>query len=637
MTFTIRNIIYYIYYTLLVLLVVSCQREEAELTTEENLTVHDEAYWASRQKAFASDYKKNLLRTYGVGYGYNGVGAYCEYEDVRDRIINLDAILQYDAQHNTETMHDDLAPQSYHKVFTGMDSYQICEQFTANASANVDVLLFQGEVSASFSSTDMSSKEYTFCTIHDGISMASRHLEPYDLIAIARSNPDVLSQGFRHYQELAHKYILENNNTKAMRVIQEMLNTYGTHVIYHAQLGGKIKYDFTFNRDIVDSRHTESQQAEMTVLGMYGEGAGTSESDWYRRTQEDRHTTVRAYGGDSHIALEFINLQYSDDYKAKADLVNRWMESVTFDENDPTKNNVELIDVKVLPVTDLILYPDVANLYGLMAGEIIKRETAVLPRVYNSIYMRLPLSAFSHASQNTTMNVWCQNEVVGELLNEYIQGNQYTVFYPTLNGKVQHEGIARQQPSGKLFTVTWDYTPLMDAGSTVTLTPLDGQEMLSYLYYNDGSADVVPVASKHSPITYQSDYELREAQVCMWNNAFSTALKIGPYYLQQGTLASTNDNVMNSYKTLSKDIPYGYTTVSFDELRDILIYMCDPNVAGYPTSMPLPSFFAGKAYIFPYRNSPTLFRIISRGQFILPTDENIGYVLLKRKPGFKYL
>lgn len=625
------------YYTLLLLLVVSCQQEETELFTEEDQTEHDEAYWASRQQAFARNYKQNLLRTYGVGYGYNGVGAYCEYDDVRDRIINLDAIRQYDAQHGTETMHDDLAPQSYHKVFSGMDSYQMCEQFTANASANVDVLLFQGEASASFSSTDMSSKEYTFCTIHDGISMASRHLEPYDLVAIARSNPDVLSQGFRHYQELVHKYILENNNTKAMRVIQEMLNTYGTHVIYHAQLGGKIKYDFTLNRDIVDSRHSVSQQAEMCVLGMYGQGSGSSESDWYHRTQEDRHTTVRAYGGDSHIALEFINLQYSDDFKAKAALVNSWMESVNFDENDPAMNNVELIDIKVLPVTDLILYPDVANLYGLMVGEVIKRETAVLPRVYNSIYMRMPLSAFCLASQSTTMNVWCQNEVVGELLNEHIQGKQYTVFYPTLNGKVQHEGIARLQPSGKLFTVTWDYTPLMDTGSSVTVTPLNGQEMLSHLYYNDGSADVVPIASKHSPITYQSDYELSEALVCMWNNAFSTALKIGPYYLQQGTLASTDNNVMNSYKTLSKDVPYGYTTVSLDELRDILSYMYDPQSGHYTTATPLPGFFAGKAFIFPQGDSCSVFRINADRQLIRQSTETIGYILLKRQPGFKYL
>ncbi len=625
------------YYIALLLLAVSCQREEGEFATEDDLTVRDEAYWAARREAFARDYKQNLLRTYGVGYGYNGVGGYCEYDDVRDRIINLDVLLQYDAQHGTETMHDDLAPQSYHKVFSGMDSYQMCEQFTANAAANVDVLLFQGEVAASYSTTDMSSREFTFCTIHDGISMASLHLEPYDLVAIARSCPEVLSQGFRHYQELAHRYILENNNTKAMRVIQEMLNTYGTHVIYHAQLGGKIKYDFTMNRAVVDSRHTASQQAEMSVLGMYGEGMGSSESDWYRRTQTERHTTVRAYGGDSQITLEFINLQYSDDFREKAALVNRWMKSVNFDESDPAANNVELIDMKVLPVTDLILYPDVANLYGLMMGEIVKRQTAVLPRVYNSIYMRMPLSAFSLASQTTTMNIWCQNEVVGELLNENIQGRQYTVFYPTLNGRVQHEGIARLQPSGQLFTVTWDYTPLMDAGSSVTLTPLNGQEMLSHIYYNDGSADVVRASSKHSPISYQSDYELREAQVCMWNNAFSTALKIGPYYLQQGTLASTEDNVMNSYRTLSKDVPYGYTPVSLSELRDILAYMYDPQAGHYTAQTPLPGFLAGKAFIFPQGNSYAVFRINRDRQLERQYRETIGYILLKRQPGFKYL
>ena len=634
MTYNIR---YILYYTLLLLLVASCQKDETDYTSEDNLTEQDEAYWAARQKAFALAYKQNLLRSYGVGYGYNGVGAYCEYDDVRDRIINLEAIQKYDEAHGTETMHDDLAPQSYHKVFSGMDSHQICEQFTANASANVDVLLFQGEVSASFNKSDMQSKEFTFCTIHDGITMASRHLEPYDLVAIAKSNPEVLSQGFRNYQEQAHKYILEKNNSRAMRVIKEMLNTYGTHVIYHAQLGGKIKYDFTLNRNIVDSRRSESQQAEMTVLGMYGEGQGSSESDWYRRTQTDRHTTVRAYGGDSHIALEFINLQFSEDFKAKAELVNKWMKSVAFDENDPSKNNVELIDVKVLPVTDLILYDDVANLYGLMVGEIIKRETAVLPRVYNSIYLRMPITAFSLASQSTTMNLWCQREVVGELLNEHILGKQYTVFYPTLNGKVQHEGIARLQPGGQLFTVTWDYTPLMDAGSTVTLTPLNGQEAMTYLYFNDGSVDVAPVKSKHSPITYQSAYELQEAQVCMWNNAFSTALKIGPYYLQQGTLASKKTNVMNSYKTLSKDIPYGYTRVGLDEFRDILSYMYDQKSGHYTTGAPLPGFFAGKAFIFPQADSCSVFRINTNHRLIHKPTENIGYILLKRQPGFKYL
>ena len=315
-------------------LFVACSHDDDLVTAAEEQEAADvygtysEGYWRRVHAAQRQAYIGDLYRSYGVGYGYNGTGKYSDYDEVRDRVIDMQFIRQFDEEHGSATIVDDVAPTSFHHVYSGTDAITICEKLTREASVKTDFILFQSEVKSTFNKTDMTSNEYAFCTIYDGLTVASRHMEPYDLYHIAREHPEALSPGFRRYQQLAAEAIAKNNNTEAIRIVQNMLQTYGTHVIYHAKLGGKLKFSTTINRHVVDSRNTVDEQASASFLYCIGTNKGTEKQDWVVNTQEERETHIEALGGNSELALKLSGLHENNNMAMKSQLVDEWFKSL---------------------------------------------------------------------------------------------------------------------------------------------------------------------------------------------------------------------------------------------------------------------------------------------------------------------
>ena len=649
----------------------SCTREEDQQTAIEEYDpenaygTHSESYWRRVHAAQRQEYIGDLYRSYGVGYGYNGTGKYSDYDEVRDRIIDLSYIQQYDRKHGSATIVDDVSPSSYHHVYSGTDAITICDKLTRKSSVKVDAILFQAEVSSTYNKTDMTSNEYAFCTIYDGLTLASRHLEPYDLYYIAREHPEALSPGFLRYQNLAAEAIKQNNQTEAMRIIQDMFQTYGTHIIYHASLGGKLKFSTTMNRHVVDSRTTLDEQASASFLYCIGTPEGTETQNWVVNTQTDRETHIEALGGNSALALKLSGLHDSDNNALKSQVVNEWFKSLKFtpgadkDEfatphsDQGSENNVELVEIKVAPVADLILDHEVAALYNTLVGKHISYETNVMPRARNQVYAKIPVSTLRLTDRSVTSHVVAQHEIIGEVLNEYVHNTEYTVFYPTLGGKVCREGIGRRQSDDSLFTVTWQYLEGAESKAKAYVTPLVRTNYDDYIYYNNGDIDISPA---NDSIPYTSDVTVSRGALYMWNDTCVANMKIGPYYLHQGVMANTSkdESAMNTIRTLLKDVPVGYEVAHTVQLNQILDYMYNSGEVFAPERIKwneVPSFFSFKRFILfddfatPHSdqgsenaNQYGIFNLQPHNTSVTPMAlENIGQALLVRKRDFKHM
>ena len=462
-------------------LLTSCSSEDDILTSteiveydpEDAYGTYDESHWRRVHAQQRQEYIGDLYRSYGVGYGYNGTGKYSNYDEVRDRVIDLSKIQEFDRGHGTTTIVDDLSPSSFHHVYSGTDAITICEKLTKQSSVKVNLVLFQGEVTSTYNKTDMTSNEYAFCTIYDGLTLASRHLEPYDLYYIAREHPEVLSPGFIRYQNLAAEALKNKNNTEAIRIVQNMFQTYGTHIIYHAKLGGKLKFSTTMKRSVTDTRNTVDEQAGVSFLGCIGVKKGTEKEKWVVNTQEDRETHMEALGGNSALGLKLAGLHESNDNALKSQVLDEWFNSIKFDPSVPKdSNNVELIDIKVAPISDLIIDEGVADLYNTLVGKHIAYETNVMPRVRNKIYAKIPTNTLRLADRAVTNQVVVDHEIIGEILNEHVHNVEYTVFYPTLGGKVGREGLGRRCSDDSLFTITWQYLDGAESEAKAFVTPL---------------------------------------------------------------------------------------------------------------------------------------------------------------------
>lgn len=628
----------------------SCTREDDIETVMEKYDpenaygTYDEAHWRRVHAAQRQAYIGDLYRSYGVGYGYNGTGKYSNYDEVRDRIIDLSAIQKYDEAHGSTTLVDDVSPSSYHHVYSGTDAITICEKLTRKSSVKVDLLLFQAEVSTTFNKTDMVSNEFAFCTIYDGLTMASRHMEPYDLYHIAHEHPDVLSPGFLRYQNLAAEALRNHNTTEAMRIIQNMFQTYGTHVIYHAQLGGKLKFSTTMNRHVVDSRNTVDQQAGVSFLYAIGTKDGTEKQKWVVDTKEDRETHIEALGGNSALALELAGQHESSDMAKKSKVIDKWFKSLKFDPSLPKdSSNVELIEIKVAPVADLIIDESVAAIYNTLVGKHVAYETAVMPRVRNKVYAKIPTSTLQLVERSVTKQVVADREIIGEVLNETVHNVDYTVFYPTLGGKMAREGLGRRCSDDSLFTITWQYIEGRESEAKAFVTPLVKLNYDDNIYYNNGVIDISPEDSVKS---YTSDISVNTAALYMWNDTCITNVKIGPYYLHQGVMANISDDksAMNTIRTLLKDVPVGYMVTDSVKVSEVLNFLYKSGEVLAPDQMSkndVTPFFKNKRFIM-LSNNDNQYRIFwldpNIKTHVTPMPlKLIGQALLIRKKDFKHM
>lgn len=627
----------------------SCSREDDMLEAMEEYDpqnangTYSEEHWKKLHAAQRQAYIGDLYRSYGVGYGYNGTGKYSDYDEVRDRIIDMSYIQQFDREHGSATIVDDISPSSYHHVYSGKDAMTICEKLTMNSSVKVDAILFQGEVKSTFNKTDMTSDEFAFCTIHDGLTLASRHLEPYDLYYIAREHPEALSPGFLRYQKLASAAIKQGNLTEAMRIVQNMFQTYGTHIIYHAKLGGKLKFSTTMNRHVVDSRNTLDEQSSVSFLYCIGTTEGTETSDWVINTSTDRETHIEALGGNSALALQLAGLHDSDDQALKSRVVNEWFQSLKFDPNaDKDDNNVELIDIKVAPISDLIVDHEVANLYSRMVGKHITYESNVMPRARNRIFAKIPTSALRLSDHSVTNRVEAQNEIIGEIINEFVHNVEYTVFYPTLGGKMCREGLGRRCSDDSLFTITWQYLDGAESLAKAYVTPLVRLNYDDHIYYNNGEIDIAPADDE---TVYTSNVTISQGAIYMWNDTCVANMKIGPYFLHQGVMANTSKDksAMNTIRTLLKDIPVGYEIADTSKVNEILNFMYHSGEVFNSDRIKwndVPSFFSYKRFIMfdKQKNQYGIFRLEPHNATVSPMAlETIGQALLQRKKDFKYM
>ena len=628
----------------------SCTREDDIETVMEKYDpenaygTYDEAHWRRVHAAQRQAYIGDLYRSYGVGYGYNGTGKYSNYDEVRDRIIDLSAIQKYDEAHGSTTLVDDVSPSSYHHVYSGTDAITICEKLTRKSSVKVDLLLFQAEVSTTFNKTDMVSNEFAFCTIYDGLTMASRHMEPYDLYHIAHEHPEVLSPGFMRYQNLAAEALRNHNTTEAMRIIQNMFQTYGTHVIYHAQLGGKLKFSTTMNRHVVDSRNTVDQQAGVSFLYAIGTKDGTEKQKWVVDTKEDRETHIEALGGNSALALELAGQHESSDMAKKSKVIDKWFKSLKFDPSLPKdSSNVELIEIKVAPVADLIIDESVAALYNTLVGKHIAYETAVMPRARNKVYAKIPTSTLQLVERSVTKQVVADREIIGEVLNETVHNVDYTVFYPTLGGKMAREGLGRRCSDDSLFTITWQYIEGRESEAKAFVTPLVKLNYDDNIYYNNGVIDIAPEDSVKS---YTSDISVNTAALYMWNDTCITNVKIGPYYLHQGVMANISDDksAMNTIRTLLKDVPVGYMVTDSVKVGEVLNFLYKSGEVLAPDQMSkndVTPFFKNKRFIM-LSNNDNQYRIFwldpNIKTHVTPMPlKLIGQALLIRRKDFKHM
>lgn len=468
-------------------------------------------------------YSGALIRSYGVGYGYDAFGEYASYNSVRDQVISLPALRLYERENKTSCIVDDLAPDMATTILEGNDSQQLLKSLSAHAGLGLDVGFFQAHVKVSYAHSDLKTNAYSFCTIMNNYKALSRHTDPYNLVEIARNNPKILTEGFRNCVNKISDAIEKDRLDKAIEYTDELFRIYGTHIIYHADLGGKLEFCSTFERAALDSKTTLSVAAEASFLNMCGFKMEEGQTNTYSQTSTRQSRSISARGGDVTYITEIINCEkdvFGDN------IVDKWYKSIRFDLQDPVKNNVELIDFKLFPIYEFITDEKARNFVFTQLGIEIQYEDDMFPKVYDKKYRQIDCQKLITDDMKYHNQWWLEylradDQAIVETISEYIwiKGKQYALrsFYPIISGEVRNEGLA--VTSDSLYRILWK-------DLECTLTPIGKRSEYPTLYYNAGDLDITPTDSTE---TYSTDYVLRQTILYSLGKELRLFYKYGPY------------------------------------------------------------------------------------------------------------
>lgn len=468
-------------------------------------------------------YSGALIRSYGVGYGYDAFGEYASYNSVRDQVISLPALRLYERENKTSCIVDDLAPDMATTILEGNDSQQLLKSLSAHAGLGLDVGFFQAHVKVSYAHSDLKTNAYSFCTIMNNYKVLSRHTDPYNLVEIARNNPKILTEGFRNCVNKISDAIEKDRLDKAIEYTDELFRIYGTHIIYHADLGGKLEFCSTFERAALDSKTTLSVAAEASFLNMCGFKMEEGQTNTYSQTSTRQSRSISARGGDVTYITEIINCEKD---VLGDNIVDKWYKSIRLDLQDPVKNNVELIDFKLFPIYEFITDEKARNFVFTQLGIEIQYEDDMFPKVYDKKYRQIDCQKLITDDMKYHNQWWLEylradDQAIVETISEYIwiKGKQYALrsFYPIISGEVRNEGLA--VTSDSLYRILWK-------DLECTLTPIGKRSEYPTLYYNAGDLDITPTDSTE---TYSTDYVLRQTILYSLGKELRLFYKYGPY------------------------------------------------------------------------------------------------------------
>lgn len=468
-------------------------------------------------------YSGALMRSYGVGYGYDAFGEYASYNSVRDQVISLPALRLYERENKTSCIVDDLAPDMSTTILEGKDSEQLLKSLSAHAGLGLDIGFFQAHVEGKYSRSDLKTNAYSFCTIMNNYKALSRHIDPYSIVEIARNNSGILTEGFRNCINKISDAVKKNELGKAMEYTDELFRIYGTHIIYHADLGGKLEFCSTFERAALDSKTTLAVAAEASFLNMCGFKMEENQTTTYNQTSSRQSRSISARGGDVTYITEIIN---SEKDVLGDGIVDKWYKSICLDFKDPIKNNVELIDFKLFPIYEFIIDEKARNFVFYQLGNEIQYEDDMFPKVYDKKYHQIDLQKLMEKDMEYHNLWWLEylksdDQVIIEIVSEYIwiKEKQYVLrsFYPVISGEVRNEGLAVTNDS--LYRILW-------RDLECTLIPIGKRNEYPMLYYNAGDLDITPADSTK---TYSTGHILRQTILYSWEGELKLFYKYGPY------------------------------------------------------------------------------------------------------------
>lgn len=431
------------------------------------------AYWYTQTRT--AEEQEAMLMSHGVGFSLNANTEEAgDMSSVRCQVVDLNALKKaevYSCNYTGETEISKTVSRSFSEYL--QNTY-------TNASLSGKL---PGYTKAEITSASIF--EHGMDTI---ICFTSEHKEKVldksidtDLMkTVFEDNPEqYLSDNFLYALDK-----LKKSGYDDVAVVDSFINIFGTHVITQASVGGKLKIDIVTGRKNVQTIIEENNIKEESLNLYFKKKSSSIGEEMIKQITTILHNAqiyLNIEGGDLSVFNRLISNPSYDNIDANDKNLEKWQQSISFDENSPWDSRCEMIEMDVFPIWEFI--PDeklsalvesrisantsaMENIYGNM--NFINVEIPVQPETVTTVFAGTPMTIYNP----WVTDIVAANRHVATICKEFVpeidQNNSVFVIYPIYNNKIQTDaGLCVH--NGNTFRVKWIYNQFAVQKDTIAV------------------------------------------------------------------------------------------------------------------------------------------------------------------------
>lgn len=303
-----------------------------------------------QQKSIAED-DENAVdltrgnRVYVVGYGYNVLAERASMNSVSmTPIINI-------AQANQAGLMT-VGPMNASfvaKTYSGSSVSELSNELSADAKFEGKYLGFKGEVGASFGMKNFSKQENEYAISYVEADMQSAHMEMSATEIINTYMTDAAYDDINGLPTKGRRHDVPTVYPSTEEGLAKLVQTYGTHLVMTARLGGSMKYITTVDISKVEGSYDLKAYANCSYKNMFVKASMNVSDEYkqsYSKNSKAMQTIVKVQGGSSQAAVNLAAANGDNDTNFQA-----WIESLKDVQNQTL---VGLDNVALIPLYDLV-------------------------------------------------------------------------------------------------------------------------------------------------------------------------------------------------------------------------------------------------------------------------------------------
>lgn len=311
---------------------------------------------ATRDVDLQENIDQGFIRNYGVGYSFEGYnGEKCSFNSVMSQVVNFETLRKVEAQESVELLSTDYRHQGYYETASGYSLSEYVHNVDFDVKGEANLILYKGSVMKNLSVLEVVDKKAFYVSSSYISPKGVRTLNTEDLKAYVAQYPNLLTQSFRKAVEDLSRHPSD------IMALDSFLVRFGTHVVSSSTLGGKLDLYVSVSQESFDTYEQEQTFAKNAVPLLFKKMSSSGSDYNFKDVFNAAESRMEAYGGRISILNEAVVNPDFNNSRLQPKLLADWEASIEYDEDSYAGNNVEMVDMEMIPIWELIPDAEVAR------------------------------------------------------------------------------------------------------------------------------------------------------------------------------------------------------------------------------------------------------------------------------------